>query len=361
MKSVFFAVLLLLSQCILFASLNVHGDEESSLFKRQNSEKTTFTYFTSANINSVEIAGEWDDWSRHNLSLSNGVYSINLSIEEGFYCYKLIIDETDWILDPSNNYRKYCNGILNSGIIVENLSSPKIRVIDESKDLLNITVSFSAGIEGSEASHFDVYLMKDFERQNISYNWNEGDWTIDIEVNFSEDLFDYGKYTLYVQAFDSSGKSSNEISYPFWFEEFSFDWNGALIYMIMTDRFINGNTSNDPVPLPDVSQGADWVGGDFAGVISMLESGYFQDLGVSALWLTPFNAGADGTYIASDNEHRVSSYHGYWPIKSREVDNRLGTESELRQLITLAHSQGIRVINDFVINHVHESHDYYQN
>ena len=60
MKSVFFAVLLLLSQCILFASFNVHGDEESSLFKRQNSEKTTFIYSTSANINSVEIK-ERDD------------------------------------------------------------------------------------------------------------------------------------------------------------------------------------------------------------------------------------------------------------------------------------------------------------
>ena len=164
-----------------------------------------------------------------------------------------------------------------------------------------------------------------------------------------------------VQALDSEGRKSNELSYPFWFEESKFDWNGALIYMIMTDRFVNGNLSNDPAPISEASQGADWYGGDFAGVISMLESNYFLELGVSALWLTPFNGGAEGSFIASDNEHRVSAYHGYWPVNAREVDSRLGTESELKELITLAHSKGIRILNDFVINHVHEDHEYYQN
>ena len=68
----------------------------------------------------------------------------------------------------------------------------------------------------------------------------------DINVNFSASLYDYGKYTLNVRALDSEGRKSNDISYPFWFEESKFDWNGALIYMIMTDRFVNGNLSNDP-------------------------------------------------------------------------------------------------------------------
>ena len=233
-------------------------------------------------------------------------------------------------------------------------------VASESEELLNLKLNYSAGIDGSAFSELDVYLMNDFERQNISYIWNEEDWSVDINVNFSLSLFEYGKYTLNVQAFDSEGRGSNKISYPFWFEESSFDWNGALVYMIMTDRFVNGNSSNDPSSILDVSQGADWMGGDFAGVISMLESGYFEELGVSALWLTPFNKGAEGSFLASDNEHRVSGYHGYWPVKSREIDSRFGTESELKQLIALAHSKGIRILNDFVINHVHEDHEYYQ-
>ncbi len=360
MKSIFVALIIVFSQTILFSNFNVVGENDSSSFQRINSESIKFTYYSSNNVDSVEVAGEWDDWNRHNLTYSNGHYSIDLIIDEGFYCYKLIIDEIDWVLDPSNGYRKYCDGVLNSGLIVENLTYPKINIASESKELLNLKLNYSAGTFGSEISEVDVYLMNNFERQNITYSWNSDDWSININVNFSNSLFEYGKYTLNVRAFDLEGRGSNQISYPFWFEETQFDWNGALIYMIMTDRFVNGNTSNDPVSISDVSQGADWLGGDFAGVISMLESNYFQELGVSALWLTPFNKGAEGSFIASDNEHRVSGYHGYWPVKSREIDSRLGTESELKQVISLAHSKGIRVLNDFVINHVHQDHEYYQ-
>ena len=360
MKPIFFVAILVLSQTLIFTNFNVVGEDDYLDFKRQNSGNTTFTHYSQTSLNSVEVVGEWDGWIRHNLTNLNGIYSIDLDIDEGFYCYKLIIDEIDWVLDPSNGYRKYCDGILNSGIIVGNFSNPKMSIASESEELLNLKLNYSAGIEGSEISQLEVYLMNNFERQNISYIWNEEDWSIDINVNFSLNSFEYGKYTLNVQAFDSEGRVSNKISYPFWFEESSFDWNGALVYMIMTDRFVNGNISNDPSSIPDVSQGADWVGGDFAGVISMLESSYFEELGVSALWLTPFNRGAEGSFIASDNEHRVSGYHGYWPVKSRDVDSRLGTEDELKELIVLAHSKGIRILNDFVINHVHEDHEYYQ-
>ena len=360
MKPIFFVAILVLSQTLIFTNFNVVGEDDYLDFKRQNSGNTTFTYYSQTSLNSVEVVGEWDGWIRHNLTNLNGTYSIDIDIDEGFYCYKLIIDEVDWVLDPSNGYRKYCDGILNSGIIVGNLSYPRMSVASESEELLNLKLNYSAGIDGSAFSELDVYLMNNFERKNISYIWNEEDWSVDINVNFSLSLFEYGKYTLNVQAFDSEGRESNKISYPFWFEESSFNWNGALVYMIMTDRFVNGNSSNDPSSIPDASQGADWMGGDFAGVISMLESGYFEELGVSALWLTPFNKGAEGSFLASDNEHRVSGYHGYWPVKSREIDSRFGTESELKELIALAHSKGIRILNDFVINHVHEDHEYYQ-
>ena len=360
MKPIFFVAILVLSQTLIFTNFNVVGEDDYLDFKRQNSGNTTFTHYSQTSLNSVEVVGEWDGWIRHNLTNLNGTYSIDIDIDEGFYCYKLIIDEVDWVLDPSNGYRKYCDGILNSGIIVGNFSYPRMSVASESEELLNLKLNYSAGIDGTAFSELDVYLMNNFKRQNISYIWNEEDWSVDINVNFSLSLFEYGKYTLNVQAFDSEGRESNKISYPFWFEESSFNWNGALVYMIMTDRFVNGNSSNDPSSIPDASQGADWMGGDFAGVISMLESGYFEELGVSALWLTPFNKGAEGSFLASDNEHRVSGYHGYWPVKSREIDSRFGTESELKELIALAHSKGIRILNDFVINHVHEDHEYYQ-
>ena len=361
MKSTLLAVVIVLSQVIFISNLTVEAEDNPSSFYRIKSNSTEFNYYAASNVDSVEVTGEWDNWVRHNLTYSNGIYSIDLELDPGFYCYKIIIDQTDWILDPSNGYRKYCDGIMNSGIVVENLSNPSISIIEESQEVLNLKLDYTAGINGSEVSQIDVHLTHNFERQNVSYTWNEDDWTFDINVDFSVILHEYGKYTLNVQASDAEGRKSNDLSYPFWFEESKFDWNGALIYMIMTDRFVNGNLSNDPVSISDASQGADWYGGDFAGVISMLESNYFEELGVSALWLTPFNSGAEGSFAASDNQHRVSAYHGYWPVNAREVDSRLGTESELKELIALAHSKGIRILNDFVINHVHEDHEYYQN
>ena len=106
-KSIFFVAILVLSQTLIFTNFNVVGEDDSFDFKRQNSGNTTFTYYSQTSLNSVEVVGEWDGWTRHNLTYLNGNYLIDLNIDEGFYCYKLIIDEIDWVLDPSNCYRKY--------------------------------------------------------------------------------------------------------------------------------------------------------------------------------------------------------------------------------------------------------------
>ena len=138
MKSTFFAVVIILSQVIIFSNFIVVGEDDPSSFSRINSNSTEFVYYAASNVDTVEVVGEWDDWLRHNLTYSNGIYSIDLEINPGFYCYKIIIDQTDWILDPSNGYRKYCDGVLNSGIIVENLSNPKISIVEESQEVLNL-------------------------------------------------------------------------------------------------------------------------------------------------------------------------------------------------------------------------------
>jgi len=129
--------------------------------------------------------------------------------------------------------------------------------------------------------------------------------------------------------------------------------------MVMTDRFVNGNTSNDE-PMVGAAQGADWQGGDFAGVTQMIESGYFDELGVGALWLSPFNTAANGTGKAADGVHDVSAFHGYWPTEPRGIEPKLGTEEELHALVEAAHDRDIRVMMDFVVNHVHEQHTYHE-
>ena len=96
MKSIFFVAILVLSQIVIFTNFNVVGEDDSLDFKRQISGNTTFAYYSQTSLSSVEVTGEWDGWIRHNLTYLNGTYSIDLNIDEGFYCYKLIIDEINF-------------------------------------------------------------------------------------------------------------------------------------------------------------------------------------------------------------------------------------------------------------------------
>jgi len=163
-----------------------------------------------------------------------------------------------------------------------------------------------------------------------------------------------GKHTIGLQA------DGNEQLAVFWTgPQSDFVWEDALIHMVMTDRFVNGNTSNDGAP-SGAAYEADWQGGDLQGVTQMVESGYFENLGINAIWLAPLNTNPNGSFIAGDGVHQVSGYHGYWPIEPRQVDPRFGGEEALEELVEAAHSRGIRVMADFVINHVHEEHVYFQ-
>ncbi|MEJ7734527.1 MAG: alpha-amylase family glycosyl hydrolase [Polyangiaceae bacterium] len=133
----------------------------------------------------------------------------------------------------------------------------------------------------------------------------------------------------------------------------TFDWRSAVLYFVFVDRFNNGDTSND-TPVPDVEAPANYQGGDFQGVIQKLDEGYFDDLGVNALWLTvPFDnpqvagAGADG--------HAYSAYHGYWPSDLTKIEEHFGSEMMLETLVDKAHGKGIKVLLDYAMNHVHSA------
>jgi alpha-amylase len=128
-------------------------------------------------------------------------------------------------------------------------------------------------------------------------------------------------------------------------------WNSATVYFLLTDRFQNGDPGNDRA-LGRVHDGAllrNFEGGDLAGVLQKIEEGYFDSLGVSAIWMTPFveqiragvNEGTGKTY----------GYHGYWTRDWTAVDPALGTRDDLRSVVDAAHRHGIRVLMDAVINH----------
>jgi glycosidase len=129
------------------------------------------------------------------------------------------------------------------------------------------------------------------------------------------------------------------------------------MYFAFTDRFRNADTSNDK-PTPGVDPRANYEGGDWAGTTAAIDEGYFDALGVRTLWLSPPNNNPDGGFMGLGN-HLYSGYHGYWPKAGRDVQPRFGDLNALKTLVAHAHTHGMRVIIDSVLNHVHQEHPYW--
>jgi alpha-amylase len=128
-------------------------------------------------------------------------------------------------------------------------------------------------------------------------------------------------------------------------------WNGATIYFLLTDRFYNGDPNND-LALGRARDGAllrYFQGGDLAGVLLKLEEGYFEALGVDAIWMTPFQEQNRGA--TDEGTGRTYAYHGYWTQDWTAVDPALGTADDLRAVVEAAHERGIRVLMDAIVNH----------
>ena len=277
---------------------------------------TEFNWIGSANT--VEVFGEWDWNNPIEMNESNGVWTGYVELTEGLYCYKFIVDG-NYIFDPDNSYRGYCGEYENSVIRVKDHTRPSLLPYLSGNTL---KVSFIPGSSGAGPDGVPNAII------GATWDSSASEWNYDIS-----DL-SAGKHTFHLEINDVNGNVAYDEIVPFWVgEQQNFSWDDSLIYMIMTDRFVNGNTSNDPLQT-GASQGADWMGGDFAGVTEKINSGYFSELGVNVLWLTPFNTGANNTGKASDGQHDVSAYHGYWPVEPRQVDPRLGSDEEWEKLLT---------------------------
>lgn len=121
---------------------------------------------------------------------------------------------------------------------------------------------------------------------------------------------------------------------------------------MMTDRFANGDPSNDDSVGRKQDGGPlrSFEGGDIRGIIRKLEEGYFDALGVNAIWTTPLIENVHGS-VEEGEWGRTYAYHGYWPLDWSTVDPNFGTEADFAEMVRTAHQRGIRVIVDVIINH----------
>lgn len=130
-----------------------------------------------------------------------------------------------------------------------------------------------------------------------------------------------------------------------------FLWEAATVYFMLTDRFNNGDQTNDVnferTDETGVLRG--FEGGDLKGVIAKIESNYFTDLGVNAIWMTPiFEQIHGGT---DEGTGLTYGFHGYWTKDWTTIDPNFGTKADLKKLVEVAHKKGIRIVLDAVINH----------
>ncbi|MDC0008230.1 alpha-amylase family glycosyl hydrolase [bacterium] len=130
-----------------------------------------------------------------------------------------------------------------------------------------------------------------------------------------------------------------------------FVWEGANIYFLLTDRFNNGNPTND-ISLDRRDSTAilrGFMGGDIQGITKKLEDNYFSELGVNAIWFSPVVEQILGS--TDEGTGNTYGYHGYWTKDWTTLDPNFGTKKDLETLVKTAHSKGIRILMDVVLNH----------
>jgi len=130
-----------------------------------------------------------------------------------------------------------------------------------------------------------------------------------------------------------------------------------LIYLIMPDRFANGDNTNDAyadLRDKDTDRTNPYVrhGGDLKGISNRLD--YLKDLGVTSIWMTPILE--NDMPKMQEGPWTMSGYHGYWITNHYKIDKRFGGNEAYKELVSAAHSKGLKIIQDAVYNHVGSYH-----
>ena len=131
-----------------------------------------------------------------------------------------------------------------------------------------------------------------------------------------------------------------------------FDWANATVYFVITDRFCNGDTTNDVNYGRITDYGSERLnaatfhGGDFKGMLQKAREGYFTDMGIDVVWMTDVYEQIHGWMSGSGdvNDFPHYGYHGYYPLDYTQIDRNYGTVEEFRELVDTLHAQGIRVM-----------------
>lgn len=246
-----------------------------------------------------------------------------------FEYYKLNATVTAEVMNKSFNYNE--NNVVKFKVKQADTDTQKLEVASASIDVSSLGGSSEMPIE------------PELQAVTISATVDTTLGTKTLPITVTDQYGNKFSTTVDVEITDRVKKNEND-----------FDWDEAVVYFMMTDRFFDGNESNNTASGAD-TYGANpglYHGGDFAGVTAKLD--YLQDLGVNTIWLTPIVKNIAGVTVTDEGKEDVpynAAYHGYWASDFTKLNPTMGTTEEFKTMISEAHKRGMRIMVDIVVNH----------
>lgn len=268
---------------------------------------------------------------------------------------------TQWA-EPTKSWQdnlsgSYSGGSLSAAINSEAVTDPVPPTVTITPAGGNISLSGSIKVTFTDGN--DTISSASVEINGTSYDMGTTAGT------FSKSLKDLGIATdnvpINVSASVTNGQGTTTVSAAYTSKYVDpskvdvFTWDNVNAYFVLTDRFYNGDTTNDHSyyrknGLSGDENVATFHGGDIAGLTQKLD--YFDKLGVNAIWITAPYEQAHGWVGGKNGAFPHYAFHGYYTLDWTSMDQNMGTVEELRTFVNACHSKGIRVIMDVVMNHV---------
>jgi glycosidase len=331
---------------------------------------TTFSYRGAASTSRVLLRGSWNGWAGEGdlLTRAGNDWIRTVALPTGDYAYTFVVDGVV-TRDTANPRSVFVGDDERSRLVVEDCTRPaltaeRIERTDAGQTVVTFRATDGAQGAGLDGAATSVTIEKSGvggvpARATIANAALNGA-TLSVTVP----VF-LGKAAVTASVADRAGRRSLDRVVTAWQNPAQgavqtgvpFRFRDAVVYFAFVDRFANGDLANDAL-VPQVDARANFMGGDFAGLTAKVESGYFDDLGVNAIWV-PFPGAAPVAGYTGDDGRLYSGYHGYWPRSWDDFEGRFGGRAAFLRFVDAAHRRGIRVIVDLVANHVSNEHPVY--
>ena len=345
-----------------WGQIKLLGDVEIAVpVIRDAKENVTFS-LTAPEASDVFLFGSFNGWNRTTLPMyaaEGGSFTRTLSLSPGSYQFKYLIDGQEQeaplgVARVSNGMGGY-NRVLHVASADERRHAVHLVPGSHQTDTLRLTYAID-GHPVDALEHGAVFVTSNLLETTFDVV------AADIRIPITDALSQGTQRIRIAASYDGVSAPLADVllieGIPAGQDTTRKTWYDTILYSLMVDRFNDGDPSNNaPVADGRLDDRVNYVGGDLAGVLDQIRSGYFSNLGVNTLWISPVYRGPTVAFQEYPPPHRwFSGYHGYWPVSHTEVDPRFGDLALLREVVDAAHERNMRILLDFVANHVHEQH-----